>query len=307
MPFDFDAVTAPHEICSLTVAREDDGLRLDAFLARRMPYRSRTVLQRLVRDGKATVDGARARASRTVREGNIILVDLPKHPRDREGASLDLDILFEDEHLIAVDKPAGVPAHPAGKWVHRTVLTQLCRVLRERGEAITPSLVHRLDRETSGVLLLAKDRASLAHLARQMRRREIRKTYLAIVQGVLGTEGGLIAFPIGPALPPARPPKQIVRADGRPAQTRYRVLEQRADTTLLEIAPLTGRQHQIRVHLAALGHPVVGDAVYGRAGEIPYGRLMLHSLRLEFLHPFARHTLTIEAPPPREFGLEGSP
>jgi 23S rRNA pseudouridine1911/1915/1917 synthase len=252
-----------------------------------------------------------------------VTVLLPRPVRDealapRGAGSSDLPRLYEDELLIAIDKPPDIPVHPAGRLLHHTVITALHRQYRDFADAsrdVIPKLCHRLDLETSGVLLVAKTDTALAWVQRQFERRTVGKEYLVLVHGRLAEEAGLIDLPLGPAIDPAQRPRRAVRHDiGQPARTRWRVVRRWADLSLCHIDLLTGRHHQIRAHMAAIGHPVVGDKLYGDDATLfrRYGsralteadrtalrlpRQALHSHALTFTHP-ARGPLRIESPWP---------
>ena len=308
----------------------EEGLRLDRFLHRRLSWLSRSAAARLIREGRVArggAEGGRAlRPSTRVFSGERYSVRLPADPKDAEAARrspplLEEEILFEDESVVAVDKRAGVPVHPVGMNLYRTVLTGLRSRALAAGEAPErlPRLVHRLDLETSGVLLAAKGREAARFLTARFREGRVEKEYAALVYGRVEEDAGRIELPLGPE-PGARVPyKQAVRREGgRPAVTEYRVLRRGREVTLLLLRPRTGRKHQLRVHLAALGHAVVGDKVYGpdekyyfqaregppgpeALGELLLPRQALHALRLTFPHPRRRRPVTIEAPLPAAF------
>lgn len=309
------------------------GARLDTFLARHMNWRSRTSIQRLIDEGKVHLDrrGNKALASKgslMVLFGDHVHVRLPRPKRDLDFGELGpppdpvLTTLFEDRWLLALDKPPNVPVHPAGRNLYRTVITSLHRRYRRPDDPehdIVPKLCHRLDLETSGVLLVAKDDRAHRLVSEQMHDRTPEKTYLAIVHGHPERESGTIDLPLGEALQKHIQVKKGVRFDseGKPSRTEYRAIERRGDFTLLALRLLTGRMHQIRVHCAAIGHPVVGDKIYN-GDEMVFARYYdgaltdedrrrlilprhaLHAHRLQLTHPITELPLDVTAPLPSD-------
>jgi 23S rRNA pseudouridine1911/1915/1917 synthase len=287
-------------IFELTAA--ESGERLDRFAADSLPQLSRSAVQRLIKNGDIQVNGQPAKASLRLEAGDRVRVTLPpdESTDDIQPEAIPLDVLYEDGDLAAVNKPAGMVVHPA--YGHRTgtlVNAALARwpEMAAVGGAERAGIVHRLDKDTSGVIALAKSTAALEALQAQFKARTVHKRYLALVEGVPSTPSGLIDAPIG------RDQKQrkrmAVRHDGRKAVTRYTLLEDFDTNALLELELLTGRTHQIRIHLAWLGHPVVGDQVYGfRKQRIKMKRLFLHAAELQVDSPTSGERLTFEAPLP---------
>ncbi len=286
---------------------QEGGLRLDKLLATRVPHLSRSAAQRLIEREMVTVNGEPAKASYKVRPGDQILVLLPE---EKEAAprpeAIPLNIVYEDEALLVVDKPAGMVVHPApgheGGTLVNAVLAH-CPSLADGGDR--PGIVHRLDRDTSGLILIAKSERIRRLLQQQFKERQVYKAYLALLDGHLQPAWGRIEAPIG--RDPRHRQKMAVLPGGREAITEYHVLEQFAHATgpaagnysLVEAEPHTGRTHQIRVHFASIGHPVVGDAVYGRRKtHLPLPRQFLHARRLAFKHPLTGHTVELETPLP---------
>ncbi|MBC7226804.1 MAG: RluA family pseudouridine synthase [Thermoflexales bacterium] len=280
---------------------EEAGERLDRALAARFPQLSRAQLQRLIRSGAITVNEMVVRPAYRLAPGDRITVTFPEEPTVRPE-SLPLDIVYEDEYLLVVNKPAGMVVHPAAHIVSGTLVNALlahCPQVADVGGPDRAGIVHRLDRETSGLIVVAKNPETHASLQRQFKRRLVRKTYVALVEGQVHPREGIIEVPIG------RDPKDRTRMSvsrtGRPAVTQYRVVEVFPQYTLLEVRPHTGRTHQIRVHLAWLGYPVVGDRVYGRRRQtlLP-DRHFLHARELAFTHPATGEKLVLSAPLPPE-------
>ena len=283
---------------ALTIDSEHAGRRLDRFLADAGPEISRSEVQRDIRGGRVSVSGEVTRQpAHRLRENDEIVWEIA----DRAPLiplPIPLDVLYEDEHLVVVDKPAGLVVHPGAGTESPTLVEGLLadRTLPPSDDPVRPGIVHRLDKETSGVILVAKTSTALAHLQRQFAARSVEKTYLAVVHGVIAEGEGTIDAPIG--RDPARPWRMCVRSRGRAARTDFRVLHRLRDSTLLLVRPHTGRTHQVRVHLQYIGHPVQGDPIYGDARR---RRLMLHAWRIAVQHPETGKSLRFEAPIPAEF------
>jgi 23S rRNA pseudouridine1911/1915/1917 synthase len=286
---------------TLELTADQGGERLDVFLARRVEGISRSQAQRLIERGLVTVEGVPARASRIVRPGEAVAVHLPDpEPVSVEPEPLPLTVLYQDEEVIVVDKPAGMPVHPGPGHPRGTLVNALLArfpELRQVGEAFRPGIVHRLDKDTSGLMVVAKTPRAHRHLVEQLKERQVRKTYLALVYGVPDPERGVIEAPIGRH--PRHRKRMAVVDEGRQAVTRYRVVEAIGGYALLEVEPVTGRTHQIRVHMAAIGHPLVGDAVYGRRSPL-LPRQFLHAHRLAFVLPGRERAVEFESPLPAD-------
>ncbi|MFP5343234.1 MAG: RluA family pseudouridine synthase [Candidatus Limnocylindria bacterium] len=288
-----------------------DGVRgrVDRFVAEATGL-SRSHVQRLIGDGRLTADGIPLRSNAIVTAGMTVALDVP------EPVALDLApspgipllVVYEDDDLLIVDKPAGLVVHPSPG--HHDGDTLVNALLARAGGAdyggiagvARPGIVHRLDRDTSGLLMVAKHDAAQAALMAQLKARRVRKTYLALVHGSVAAAVGRIEAPIG--RDPKQRTKMAVVPDGRASTTGYRVRERLDGWTLLELDLVTGRTHQIRVHLDAIGHPIAGDAVYGtgtsRRGPDQLGRMFLHAWRLELASPTDGHLIRAEAPLPAE-------
>jgi len=282
----------------LTATPADAGKRLDSFLHERLPEYSRSRLQAWIKGDRVLIDGRVPRASYILRGGetlSVIPAALP--PLKAEAENLPLQVLYEDPSVIAVDKPAGMvvhagAGHPSGTLVN-ALLHHFGSLSSINGD-LRPGIVHRLDRDTSGVLLVARTDAAHQDLARQFHDRTVEKIYLALVHGHLPSPTGEIVAPI--TRDPVRRTRMTTRLrTGRPAHTAYRVLETIGPFSFLEVQIKTGRTHQIRVHLSSLRHPVVGDKLYGAPGS-PLGRFFLHAHRLRFVSPITRETVTVESP-----------
>lgn len=280
--------------------------RLDKFLAAALPQHSRARLQALIKSGQVQIDSKSIKKSGHILIGSeSVLVRVPPaEPTDLVPEDIPLDIIFENDEVIVVNKPAGLVVHPAVGHTHGTLIhAALAHApqIEGVGGELRPGLVHRLDKDTSGLILLAKNERAQRFLQAQFQSREVRKTYLALVDGHPATSSGRIEAPIG------RDPRERKRmavvpaAKGRAAVSEYRVVERFPDHALLEVNPLTGRTHQIRVHLAFLGCPVVGDRVYGkRRPSLPVERHFLHAVRLTLRLPGEEEPRTFEAPLPAD-------
>ena len=278
------------------------GMRLDAALAARGEAASRAEAQRLIDAGAVTVDGERRAKSRRLAEGEV--VELTHLPAQNTGkaAEVPFGVVLEDDHLMLVDKPAGVVVHPGAGRRHGT----LAQALRGRAaggpDPLRAGIVHRLDRDTSGLLVVAKSDDAYAALTAMIRRREIDRRYLALVEGRPGTRSGTIDAPLGRDR--SRRTAMSTSTDKpRSAVTHFEVIEALPSTTLLAVRLETGRTHQIRAHLAAIGHPICGDARYGgsRSGAaLGLGRQFLHSEELMFRHPISGAQVACESKPPAD-------
>ncbi|MEO8024891.1 MAG: RluA family pseudouridine synthase [Bryobacteraceae bacterium] len=297
----------------VTVKPEQAGRRLDHVLQEAFPQFSRARMQAWAKSGRVLVDGAATeKASAILRGGERISLapDAPP-PLRAEPEDLPVDILYEDDAVIAINKPAGLTVH-AGAGAHSgTLVNRLVarfRTLSQVGGDQRPGIVHRLDKETSGVLLVARTDAAHRALAEQFATRTVDKVYLALVHGLVKKDAGRVETPI--TRDPVRRTRMTTKLEkGRSALTMYRVLRRCAEARLsyLEVTIGTGRTHQIRVHLASIGHPVVGDRLYGAPADADLGRNFLHAHRISFDSPATGERVTVEAALPAELEafLEG--
>ena len=262
------------------------GERLDKFLASRLPDLSRSRLQQLIAEGLVTVNGLPARASARTRAGQRIAVTIPAAvPSELEPQAIPLNVVFEDPDLLVVDKPAGLTVHPGPGHPDRTIVNAVLALvpdLKGIGGTLRPGIVHRLDKDTSGLLVIAKSETAHAALSCQFKERQVTKAYLALVQGRPEPPEATIDGPIGRH--PKDRKRMAVVTTGREATTTYRTLQRFDKHALIEARPTSGRTHQIRVHLASVGHPLVGDAVYGRPHPV-LNRHFLHAHLLGFRLP----------------------
>ena len=283
---------------------EESGKRLDVFLSEQQPELSRSHIQKIIADGGALVNGAPEKSRFKLREGDKVTFTLPDPvhveilPED-----IPLDILYEDHDVIVVNKARGMVVHPAAGVSGGTLVNALlhhCSDLSGINGAVRPGIVHRLDKDTSGVMIVAKNDTAHVDLAEQIRVKSAHRVYWAIVCGNIVEESGTIHGAIGRS-PKDRQKMAVVRENGKDATTKFRVLERYNDYTLVECRLLTGRTHQIRVHMAYIGHPVLGDPKYGPK-KCPFAikGQALHSLSLTFDHPVSKKEMTFEAPVPED-------
>ena len=303
---------------SFQVDPSETHFRLDALIALHVPELSRSHAAALIRGGRITVDGAVHKAGYRVKTGEVVNGIIPApDPVDLVATDLPLDILHEDGAIIVVNKSAGMVVHPAAGHAADTLVNALlhhCGDLAGIGGKVRPGIVHRLDKDTSGVLVIAKNDAAQTALSAQFKARAVAKTYLAVVSGVPDRTGGQIDLPVG-RHPVHRKKMSTTTRKGREAITLWRVKKRYMGAALLEVDLKTGRTHQIRVHCAAMGHPILGDSVYGRSKAVRQSvkgkpellrilsavrRQILHAARLSFRHPDSGDQLTFEAPMPRD-------
>ena len=288
------------------MSAKDAKVRLDQFLAKRLPEHSRSRLQQLIRGGFVRLNGGTSRPRQIVRAGDKIdLIEPPPEKVDIQPEAIPLDVLFEDDDLIVINKPAGMTVHPgAGQREHTLVnaLLSHCAGLSGVGGKERPGIVHRLDKETSGCLVVAKNDMAHRELSKQFAARTVEKIYLALVAGKLRKPAGVIDEKIG-RHPVHRKRMQVSPHRGRTARTEYRVIRSSDAASLIECRLHSGRTHQIRVHLHHLGHPVLGDIVYGPRFAKNFPRQMLHAWKLGFRHPRTSQWKTFEASLPVDFDI----
>lgn len=317
-------LSRPLEQLRFLVDARFDGQRLDVVLATVLPWRSRASIRRLLEGGYVHLTGRAPTASRRLRAGETIVVDVPPRaePNPDPGAGVDFPIVYEDRWMVAVDKPAGLCVHPAGRRLDGTLMQALHRRYRrpeDPAHDVVPRLLHRIDVETSGIVAVGLDEQFHHLVARQFEDREVQKTYLAVVHGRPEADAGTIDWSIGPDKRSPVRLKLEARRDGSglSAVTEYRVVRANARYALVELRPRTGRTHQLRVHMAALGCPLVGDKVYGgderiflehlegRLSDASRERLVLdrhalHAHSLRFHHPMLDRAMELEAPLPAD-------
>jgi 23S rRNA pseudouridine1911/1915/1917 synthase len=268
-----------------TIADADAGARLDKALATRSEIGSRSLSERLLREQAVRVDGAVRPKSHRLEGGSVVEVELPEVPGTIEPEPVTVDVRYEDEHLVVIDKPAGLTVHPGAGERRGTLVGQLLSLGAAGGaDPERPGIVHRLDRDTSGLLIVARSEEAYTALQEAIREREIERRYNALVRGRPRSRTGRIDAPIGrDRRDPTR--RSLSTDEPREALTHFELVETMDEHALLDVRLETGRTHQIRVHLAAIGLPVAGDAQYGVAGDLGLERQFLHAYRLRFRHP----------------------
>ena len=284
---------------------EEKGQRLDVFVVERFPELSRSHVQKLIEQGNVLVDGMVRKANYKLRGGEAVQVTVPQaEPISVEPEDIPLDILYEDKDIIVVNKARGMVVHPASGVYSGTLVNALlyhCQDLSGINGEIRPGIVHRLDKDTSGVMVCAKNDTAHLDLAEQIRTKTAHRTYWAIVHGNIKEEAGIIKGNIG-RHPTDRKKMAIVRENGKPAVTHFKVLERFGEYTLVECQLETGRTHQIRVHMTSIGHPLINDPKYGPKKSSPFAinGQALHSLQLTLTHPVTKEEMTFTAPLPTD-------
>jgi 23S rRNA pseudouridine1911/1915/1917 synthase len=313
MPVEPASAKIQSQTVRLAVLPEHASLRLDRFLASQLPEMSRTRIQALVEQGRVLVDGLVRKASQRVEPGATVVIEIPPPPvPGAQPEKIPLDILYEDNDIVALNKPAGMIVHPGAGAEKGTLVAALLHHfggegLSTIGAPLRPGIVHRLDKGTSGVVLIARTDAAHLNLAEQFRSRRVEKTYLALLHGKVKTESGRIELPVARDLH-RRSRMTARRREGREARTDWRVRLRLNGFSLIEADLHTGRTHQIRVHFSALGSPVVGDTLYGALRQerihselLPaLGRNFLHAARIGFAHPRTGEPMELGAPLPAD-------
>lgn len=294
-----NATTDP-KIKTLQFTSPVPDIRLDKYLTQVLPQFSRAYLQKLIEQGCVLLNGQRTKPSQKLNKVDRITVELPPSPVRPLAEAIPLAIIYEDEDILVIDKPAGLTVHPAPGHPSHTLVNALlahCPGLAMSKELTRPGIVHRLDKDTSGLIVIAKNDFAREYLATQFKSRTVTKGYLVLVKGRLSPEQGIIEAPIGRD-PRSRRRMAIVEA-GKEASTQYRVREYLDNYTLVEVTPLTGRTHQIRIHLSAIGYPVVGDHIYG-AKSAHLNRQFIHAYRLGFRLPSTKQYQEFISPLPTD-------
>lgn len=311
-----DEETASFRDVRIALNRPPVTRRLDRHLAARFSNLSRNYFQQMIAEGEVRINGRQVKPNYRLKSGDVITLRVPQLPdRVIVSEAIPLDILYEDDHLIVINKRAGIICHPGRNNFSGTIANGLVYHMlegKENTDNINPGIVHRLDKNTTGVMVAARNAYAHHHLSRQFAQRRVRKEYLAIVRGEVANDSGLIDLPVG--YHPTERELMTCRSDGiemKPSETEYEVRERFSGFTLLVARPLTGRTHQIRVHLQTTGYPIVGDCGYGdlpggaaprsAAGNpavTPFPRQALHAWRLTLTHPVTKKKVEFVAPPP---------
>lgn len=288
-----------------TINSEIENIRLDKLIAKLNSELSRSMIQKMLDDGKIFVNGKQEKASYKTKVNDIISVEeIVAKEIELKAQDIPVEVIYEDLDIIVVNKPKGMVVHPANGNPDGTLVNAIMNICKDSlsgiGGEIRPGIVHRIDKDTSGVLIIAKNDKAHINLSEQIKNREITKKYVALVRGVIKENNATIDMPIGRSDKDRK--KMAVRKDGKNAVTHFDVIKRYNGYTYLDIKIDTGRTHQIRVHLAEIGYPIVGDGVYSN-GKNPFGveGQMLHAKSLEFKHPITGETLKLEAPLPEYF------
>jgi 23S rRNA pseudouridine1911/1915/1917 synthase len=288
-----------HAVATLrfAVADDDAGSRLDRALASRPEIGTRSLAERLLGVGAVTVDGAARQKSYRLEPGSVVVVELPDAAAGLTAEPVTVGIAYEDEHLVVVDKPSGMTVHRGAGTSSGTLAGQLVTLGAVGGDPDRPGIVHRLDRDTSGLLVVARSQAVFDALQQAIREREVERRYLALVKGHPRSRTGRIDAPIGrDRRDPTK--RSLDTEEPRDAVTWFEVVETLLERTVLDVKLETGRTHQIRVHLAAIDLPISGDFTYGAKGDLGLERQFLHAHRLRFAHPVTRSEIDVESPLP---------
>ena len=287
------------------VKKEEENNRIDVYLAKKNEDISRVAIQRLIENGKILLKGKTVKASYKVQEGDEITLEeeIPKEI-SLKGQDIPVEVLYEDNDIIVVNKPKGLVVHPANGNLDGTLVNAIMAICKDSlsgiGGEIRPGIVHRLDKDTSGVLIVAKNDKAHINLSEQIKNHEVKKTYIALVRGVVKENVATINMPIGRSTSDRK--KMAVVKNGKEAVTHFKVLKRYGNCTLLEINIETGRTHQIRVHLAQIGYPIIGDTTYS-SGKNQWGVVgqCLHAKSLDFVHPITGKKMHVEAELPEYF------
>jgi len=275
-------------------------IRLDKYLTEVLPQFSRAYLQKLIEEGHVLVNGQMAKASQKLSKSDRITVELPPSPGHPLAEPIPLAVIYEDEDILVIDKPAGLTVHPAPGHPSHTLVNAVlahCPGLTMSNELVRPGIVHRLDKDTSGLIVIAKNDQAREYLVAQFKRHTVTKGYLVLIKGRLSPEQGIVEAPIG--RDPHRRQRMAIVEAGKDAITRYQVRKYLANYTLVEVSPLTGRTHQIRLHLSAIGCPVVGDPIYG-IKSAHLDRQFIHAYRLGFRLPSTKQYQEFSSPLPAD-------
>lgn len=289
----------------IVVEKEEVNIRIDRYITEKRPEFSRSAIQRLLEEKNILVNGKEVKPSYKVQEGDKIVVqELPAKETSIKAQEIPLEVIYEDQDMVVINKPKGMVVHPADGNPDGTLVNAvmaLCKgSLSGIGGEIRPGIVHRLDKDTSGIIMVAKNDLTHIHLSEQIKNHEVKKTYIALVRGIIKEKEATIHMPIARSKKDRK--KMAVDKEGKDAITHFKVLKRYDKYTLLEIRIETGRTHQIRVHMAEIGHPVVGDMVYSNGkNEFGIEGQMLHARRLEFSHPTTGEKMILEAKLPTYF------
>ena len=290
---------------NVIVNENDKGKRLDIYIAENFNELSRTMIKKLIESNNILVNDKSEKVSYKVQANDNISIDIPEAKETKlKAQEIPLDIIYEDSDIIVINKPKGMVVHPANGNPDGTLVNAILSICKNSlsgiGGELRPGIVHRLDKDTSGLIIVAKNDKAHINMSEQIKERNVKKTYIALVRGNVPEEEATINMPIGRSTKDRK--KMAVTKNGKQAITHFKVLKRYSKYTLLEIKIETGRTHQIRVHMAEIGYPVVGDAVYSNGkNEFGIEGQMLHAYKLEFMHPITNKDMELTAPLPQYF------
>ena len=290
---------------NVIVNENDKGKRLDIYIAENFNELSRTMIKKLIESNNILVNDKSEKVSYKVQANDNISIDIPEAKETKlKAQEIPLDIIYEDSDIIVINKPKGMVVHPANGNPDGTLVNAILSICKNSlsgiGGELRPGIVHRLDKDTSGLIIVAKNDKAHINMSEQIKERNVKKTYIALVRGNVPKEEATINMPIGRSTKDRK--KMAVTKNGKQAITHFKVLKRYSKYTLLEIKIETGRTHQIRVHMAEIGYPVVGDAVYSNGkNEFGIEGQMLHAYKLEFMHPITNKHMELTAPLPQYF------
>lgn len=290
---------------NVIVNENDKGKRLDIYIAENFNELSRTMIKKLIESNNILVNDKSEKVSYKVQANDNISIDVPEAKETKlKAQEIPLDIIYEDSDIIVVNKPKGMVVHPANGNPDGTLVNAILSICKNSlsgiGGELRPGIVHRLDKDTSGLIIVAKNDKAHINMSEQIKERNVKKTYIALVRGNVPEEEATINMPIGRSTKDRK--KMAVTKNGKQAITHFKVLKRYSKYTLLEIKIETGRTHQIRVHMAEIGYPVVGDAVYSNGkNEFGIEGQMLHAYKLKFMHPITNKHMELTAPLPQYF------
>lgn len=290
---------------NVIVNENDKGKRLDIYIAENFNELSRTMIKKLIESNNILINDKSEKVSYKVQANDNISIDVPEAKETKlKAQEIPLDIIYEDNDIIVVNKPKGMVVHPANGNPDGTLVNAILAICKNSlsgiGGELRPGIVHRLDKDTSGLIIVAKNDKAHINMSEQIKERNVKKTYIALVKGNVPEEEATINMPIGRSTKDRK--KMAVTKNGKQAITHFKVLKRYSKYTLLEIKIETGRTHQIRVHMAEIGYPVVGDAVYSNGkNEFGIEGQMLHAYKLEFMHPITNKHMELTAPLPQYF------
>lgn len=287
------------------VEKEEKGKRLDSYIANKSEKITRTFAEKLIKNGEVLVNNKKQKVAYKINEGDIITIEKQEAKDIKlKAQNIPVDIIYEDDDIIVVNKPKGMVVHPANGNPDGTLVNAIMAICKDSlsgiGGEIRPGIVHRLDKDTSGLLIIAKNDEAHVNVSEQIKNHEVKKTYIALVRGIIKENEATIDMPIGRSTSDRK--KMAVNKKGKNAITHIKVLKRYDKYTLVEVNIETGRTHQIRVHLSYIGYPIIGDAIYSNGkNEFNVQGQCLHAKKLEFVHPITGKKMELEAPLPQYF------